>query len=152
MVLVAKTLPNERQKPACHTMASNDLATQVARASAAMVLSYFGWNVPTSAPEGIKYISLLSSAASIRVVPVDCLTSSWLWLIILGAMQIKTWGLLPVLLLRYNYRVTHISRASLSMLIMKRLLFMLNDIFSLILTTIQTLTHWLLGYVVILKV
>ena len=36
-----------------NTMAADDLATQVARSSAAMVVSQFSWNISVSAPWGL---------------------------------------------------------------------------------------------------
>ena len=40
-----------------NTMATDDLATQGARASAAMVLTTFCWNILASAPEGLAQSS-----------------------------------------------------------------------------------------------
>ena len=36
-----------------NTMATDDLATQEARASADMVASWFFWNIPVSTPRGL---------------------------------------------------------------------------------------------------
>ena len=36
-----------------NTMAVDDLIAQRARATAAMVLTYFSWNMPVSVPEGL---------------------------------------------------------------------------------------------------
>ena len=43
------------------TVAADDLATYVARASAAMVLTWCSWNIPASAPEGLRLLSFDSN-------------------------------------------------------------------------------------------
>ena len=55
-----KTLFYGKQLPTCvftvKNIATDDLATQGARSSAAMVLTQFAQNIPTKAPEGVKML------------------------------------------------------------------------------------------------
>ena len=46
---------------------ADDLATQGARASVAMVLTYFSWNIPVSTPEGLIFFKFLTFTVYMQV-------------------------------------------------------------------------------------